>query len=125
MLLAIVGSLALAAAAVTQPSGDSPSITGASVAELQTVADFMVAFLREHKVPGAAVAVAKDSRLVYVRGFGMADVDRKTTVQPDSLFRIASISKLFTAAAVCRLVADGKLSFTDKVYDLLKPKPPP
>jgi N-acyl-D-amino-acid deacylase len=85
----------------------------------------MVAFLREHKVPGAAVAVAKDGRLVYVRGFGMADVDRKTALQPDSLFRIASISKLFTAAAACRLVADGKLAFTDKVYDLLKPKPPP
>lgn len=122
IVTALAAALAVSDAAVLRHEG--PSITGAAVPELQAVDDFMVAFLRAHQVPGAAVAIAKGGRLVYVRGFGLADVERKLPVQPDSLFRIASISKVFTAAAVGRLVADGKLAFTDKVFDLLKLKPP-
>src|SRR6516225_1566963 len=123
-IIATACTAALTTAAV-QSKGDSLPVTGDPVPELQGADDCIIAFLREHKVPGAAVAVAKSGRLVYVRGFGMADVDRKLPVQPDSLFRIASISKVFTAAAVCRLVEDGKLAFTDKVLDLVKLKPPP
>ncbi len=111
-------------ASVAATSFDPPPATGAAVPSLQAVDDFMLGFLREHKAPGAAVAIAHKGRLVYARGFGLADRDKKEPVQPDSLFRIGSISKLFTSAAVCRLVSDGKLGFTDKVFDLLKLKPP-
>jgi CubicO group peptidase (beta-lactamase class C family) len=126
---ALVAIVAIAcAAAVTvgavQSKSDPLPVTGDPVPELQAADDCIIAFLREHKVPGAAVAVAKSGRLVYVRGFGMADADRKLPVQPESLFRIASVSKVFTAAAVCRLVEDGRLAFTDKVLDLVKLKPP-
>jgi hypothetical protein len=62
-----------------------------------------------------AVAVMRDAKLIYARGFGYADVERKTPVQPDALFRIASVSKTITATAIMKLVEDGKLRLDDRV----------
>jgi N-acyl-D-amino-acid deacylase len=80
-------------------------------------------FIREQKIPGASLAITDKGRLVYARGFGYADVGRREPVRPDSLFRIASISKPITAAAVLQLVDQGKLSLDTKVFDLLDYKP--
>lgn len=80
-------------------------------------------FMREHRIPGLSVAVTKDGRLVYARGFGYADVAEKTPVEPASLFRIASISKPVTAVAILKLVESGKLSLDDKVFEILDYEP--
>jgi len=77
------------------------------------------------KLPGGAVAVAKDGRLVLARGYGLADVERGEPVEPDSLFRIASVSKPITAAAVLVLVERGRLKLESKALDLLGPVAPP
>ena len=69
------------------------------------------------------LAVAKDGRLVYARGFGYADVERHEPVQPDSLFRIASISKPITAAAVLQLADAGRIDLDAQVFDLLPNRP--
>src|SRR4051794_39390451 len=63
----------------------------------------MTDFLADHKVPGAALAVTRHGKLVYSRGFGFADADKKVPVQADSLFRIASVAKPITAVGVLRL----------------------
>ena len=76
-------------------------------------------FMSARKVPGGALAVVKDGRLVYARGYGWADRDNKVSVKPTSLFRIASISKPFTAVAVLKLVEAGKLGLNARVFDLL------
>ncbi len=81
------------------------------------------AFMSERNVPGAAIAVVKDKRLVYAKGYGWADRDRKLSARPDSLFRIASISKPVTAVAVMKLIEDGRLSLEAKAFDLLKLEP--
>src|SRR4030095_12203312 len=60
----------------------------------------MEAFMSARHIPGAAVAVVKDRRLVYARGYGWANREEKISVKPDSLFRIASLSKPITAVAV-------------------------
>jgi CubicO group peptidase (beta-lactamase class C family) len=60
-------------------------------------------------VPGASVAVAVDGAVVWAEGFGQADVENHVAVTPESRFRIASISKALTAAAVGKLVDDGRL----------------
>ena len=52
---------------------------------------WMTSFLQDHKIPGGSLAIVRDGKVVYARGFGLADKDRKTPVQPESLFRIASI----------------------------------
>ncbi len=80
-------------------------------------------FVRENEIPGVALAVAKDSRLLYARGFGWADRKNRKPVQPHSLFRIASISKPITAVAILRLAQGGKLKLDDKAFPLLPHKP--
>jgi CubicO group peptidase (beta-lactamase class C family) len=73
-------------------------------------------FLHKWSIAGASVAIAKDGRLVYARGFGYSDTLSKTQTQPFNQFRIASISKLVTAIAVMKLHEEGKLSLDDKVF---------
>jgi len=94
--------------------------TGDAVPELAPFDEMALKFLDEHQVPGMAIAVAKDGQLLYSRGFGLADKEKQTPVQPDALFRIASISKPITAVAVLRLVERDKLKLEDRIVDLLK-----
>jgi len=77
----------------------------------QTITDFM----RKLSIPGGAVAVMRDGKLIYARGFGYADVENKTLVRPDAQFRIASVSKTITATAIMKLVEEGKLKLDDRV----------
>ena len=67
-------------------------------------------------IPGGALAVVKDGRLVYARGFGLADKENNQPVQPESLFRIASISKPVTSVSILKLMEDGKLNLDDKAF---------
>ena len=103
--------------------GEAVVSTGRQFAELKSFDELMEGFVRDNELPGAALAVAKDGRLVYARGFGYADVEEKQPVQPESLFRIASISKPFTAVATLQLVEQGKLGLNDSVFGLLPHKP--
>ncbi len=85
--------------------------------------ELMTNFMRQYKPPGASLAVAYHGRLVYARGFGHADVERLEPVRPSSLFRIASLSKQFTSAAVMHLIEKGRLKFDDKVFRILNFEP--
>ena len=96
---------------------------GKTFSELKPFDELMEKFVSDNKIPGASLAVAKDGRLVYARGFGYSDLKKREPVQPDSLFRIASISKPFTAVAILQLVEQGKLSLDTSVFDLLPHKP--
>jgi N-acyl-D-amino-acid deacylase len=101
-----------------------PRVTGAHDGNLAAFDEMMVEFVTRHDVPGAALAVAKDGRLVYARGFGLADVENGQPVLPTSRFRIASLSKPITAAAILRLVQEGKLRLDDRLLRVLKLNPP-
>jgi len=81
--------------------------------------DEMEAFMEARKVPGGSLAIVKDRKLIYARGYGLADREKKLPAKADSLFRIASISKPFTAVGILRLVEQGKLKLDDKALDLL------
>lgn len=67
------------------------------------------------QAPGAAIGLIQRNRLVWSAGFGAADRDRGQPVTPQTLFRIASISKTFTATAVMRLYEHGRLRLDDPV----------
>jgi N-acyl-D-amino-acid deacylase len=108
-----------AAALEEEPPLASLPITGQEQPDLQPLDEAMRELLTEHEAPGAALAVSYRGRLVYARGFGYADVEAKLPVQPQSRFRIASISKPLTAVAVMRLVEQRKLRLEDKVFELL------
>lgn len=75
--------------------------------------------IKEMDVVGLAVAVVKDGKLRYTRSFGMKDIASGTPLTNNDVFRIASISKSFTATAIMQLVEAHKLSLDDDISDLL------
>src|SRR5687767_14730117 len=89
-------------------------VTGESVPELAPFDELLLAFLQENEIAGASLAITKDGRLIYARGFGWADADGQVKVSPASLFRIASLSKPITAVAILMLIERGKLKLDDK-----------
>jgi len=103
------------------PDSPKPESRGAQGA--MTLDRFFQAFLDRHRVPGCAVAITHEGRLVYARGFGWGDVAERRPVTPTSLFRIASISKPITAVAILKLVEQGKLKLDDRVFDILNYEP--
>ena len=71
------------------------------------------------------MAITKDGRLILAKGYGLTNMESQKLVQPDTLFRIASISKPITAVAVLQLVEDGLLNLDDRVFQILDRFQPP
>ena len=92
------------------------NISGTYVPHLQEVDNRVVAFMERWKIPGATVALIKDHRIIYNRGFGNAD--ENVAMLPDYLFRIASLSKPVTAVAIMQLAEQGKISLSQKVFGI-------
>ena len=70
-------------------------------------------------LPGVSVAIVHDQELVYAKGFGYADVEAKKPMTPNSIYRIASHSKLFTAISILQLRDAGKLRLDDPITKYL------
>jgi CubicO group peptidase (beta-lactamase class C family) len=69
--------------------------------------------------PGAAVVVSRGSEIMLAAGYGVADVETRTAITPSTAFRLASVSKQFTAAAILTLVESRRLTLDDRLGDLL------
>lgn len=68
--------------------------------------------------PGAAVLVVRDGNVLFERGYGVCDLRSKEKIDPETNFRLASVTKQFTAMAVMLLVHDGKLHYDDHLTDI-------
>jgi D-alanyl-D-alanine carboxypeptidase len=66
-------------------------------------------------IPGVSIGIVYDQELIWARGFGYADVEKKIPATPETVYRIASISKLFTSTAIMQLRDAGKLGLDDPV----------
>ena len=75
--------------------------------------------MKEFEVPGMAVGIVKDGKLVYAKGYGVREYGKPGKVDADTLFQIGSNTKAFTAAALAILVDEGKINWDDKVIDHL------
>lgn len=73
-------------------------------------------FINNWGLASASVAIAKDGKLLYAKGFGFADKENKIEAQPYNMYRIASVSKLVTAAAIMTLVEKNKLTLDSRVF---------
>ncbi len=83
---------------------------------------FFAQKMQDEHVPGAVVALVKDGEILFTKGYGYADVEQKIPVTPDkTLFRVASLSKLFTSTAVMQLYEQGLLDLHQDVNQYLKP----
>jgi CubicO group peptidase (beta-lactamase class C family) len=74
---------------------------------------------KEFNVPGIAVVVVKDGKVVTEKGYGVRRLGQSAPVTPHTLFGIASNTKIFTSAALAMLVDEGKLSWDERVVDRL------
>jgi CubicO group peptidase (beta-lactamase class C family) len=122
MLLAVLISLtSFGESQDTRKRPDSRSAPELTAADVATFFDgLMLPQLRRDDIPGAVVAIVKDGQVVFTKGYGYADVAAKRPVSADAtLFRIASISKLFTWTAVMQCVEQGKLELDRDVNEYL------
>ena len=112
IVLSLVGSARVQALNVAS-SGSAPApLSGPTdPTELEAFLDELMAKdMEEHHIAGAAVAVVKDGALFFTKGYGYADVENRIPVEPtQTLFKLGSITKLFTWTAVMQLVEQGKL----------------
>jgi CubicO group peptidase (beta-lactamase class C family) len=100
------------------PSGEQSAIRGtADERDVKAFLDEVLARrLEDYDIPGATVSVVKDGEVLFAEGYGWADVDKvEPVVAGETLFKIASISKLFTAVAVMQLAEEGKLDLDKDV----------
>jgi len=89
----------------------------------EKIVDWIFERVIKEKYPGAAVLVAKDGEILYQNGYGYANIGDRVGVTPETKFRIGSISKQFTAAAILKLQEEGKLSVEDKLSKFLPDYP--
>ncbi|GAA4127994.1 serine hydrolase domain-containing protein [Actinomadura keratinilytica] len=99
-------------------------VTGTAGAGLEGFDAAVKKLMQDRGIPCGALAVMRNGRLLHARGYTWSD-DPALTVQPTSLFRLASLSKPITATAVMTLVQAGRLSLSTPVTDLLTLTPPP
>lgn len=93
-------------------------VTGDLFSAAEELDDLVHACMQANAIRAGSVALARNGQLIAGRGYTWAEADYKT-IQPDTRFRVASLSKIFTAAAIQRLVTDGKLSWDTPAFPFL------
>ncbi|MCF6468916.1 beta-lactamase family protein [Nonomuraea sp. MG754425] len=119
---AVLPAVALGARPAAAAAAGAAAIptTGVVPAALSGFDTAMKTYIAERAISSAQLAVAKNGKILLARGYGSYQRAGATVnVQPTSLFRIASLSKSLTGAALARLAQDGKVSLGAKVSDLL------
>ncbi|MBK8086528.1 MAG: beta-lactamase family protein [Chitinophagaceae bacterium] len=99
-----------------KPGGDSTPAAPVTQTDIAAVDNKIATFMSTYNIPGASLAVSKNGKLVYMKGYGKANTVTGEAVTPAHRFRLASVSKTFTGAAILKLVQDGKLGLDAKVF---------
>jgi CubicO group peptidase (beta-lactamase class C family) len=97
-------------------SGSDPAPAPVTQADIAAVDSKVATFMSTYNVPGASLAISKNGKLVYIKGYGKANTSTNELVTPAHRFRLASVSKTFTGVAILKLVQDGRLSLDAKVF---------
>ncbi|RTL32059.1 MAG: class A beta-lactamase-related serine hydrolase, partial [Rhodocyclaceae bacterium] len=106
MFLTSILLLAACAGAPSRP----PALARNDDAQVQDYATRLIEYeMRQQSIVGLSVAVVDDQRLLWARGFGFADKEKGVPATPDTLYRVGSISKLFTDTAAMQLAEQGRL----------------
>ena len=115
MTRALLGLLPLLAACAS---------SGALTPDRGHAIDALFAGYTGDAVPGASVIVIRDGRVVFRQAYGMADLERHTPATPTTDYRLASMTKQFTAMATMLLVREGRLGYDQPVRTVLPELPP-
>ncbi|KYG25977.1 penicillin-binding protein [Bacillus gaemokensis] len=103
------------------PQTEAAIPTMLSTKEVETFADkFMSKQMENKNFPGAAIIIVKDDKILFQKGYGFSDKEHKIPIDPkQTVFRLASISKVFTASAVMQLVEQGKVDLNRDITDYM------
>jgi CubicO group peptidase (beta-lactamase class C family) len=93
-------------------------ISSHTLAQSSNAESCIQSMMQENKIVGLSVAVVKKNRIIYTHSFGYKDLETKTPLTDDCIFRIASISKSFSATSIMQLVEAGKVSLDDDMSRL-------
>ncbi|NOT31199.1 MAG: beta-lactamase family protein [Planctomycetes bacterium] len=106
----------LAAVMLLEPSlaAQEPDELPARIARLEPVLERL---MERYCIPGMSAALVQDRKLVWSRGFGLADLEREVWAKPETRYRIASVSKPLAAVLTLQLVEQGKLSLDTPMKD--------
>lgn len=98
-------------------------LSSVAAGEVASDLDAIVSSYYPANEPGAAVLVMKDGAVLLRKGYGLADIEQGIPIEPDMVFRIGSVTKQFTAAAILLLEKEGKLSVEDDLRKYLPDYP--
>ena len=107
--ISIVALVVLLAAAVT--------------ARADKIDDFIRSEMKRQNIPGLSLAVMKDGKVIKAEGYGLANMKLKVLATPETVYRIASVSKQFIATGVMLLAEDGRLNVDDPISKYLEGTP--
>ena len=109
----------VASSAATSVASSAASSAASSPGLPRELDEYVANTVRDWDIPGAAIAVVKDGRVVVAKGYGVRELGKPGLVDADTIFDIASLTKAFTAAAIASLVDDRKLSWDTPVREYL------
>jgi CubicO group peptidase (beta-lactamase class C family) len=95
----------------------------APLSSADTIDDLVNESMKSERIPGLALAIIEKGKVREIRCYGLANLETQTPVTPQTVFKIASMSKAFAAGAAMLLIEEGKLSLDDRVVDLLPDAP--
>ena len=95
------------------------TLFGQTKEQLEILDQYYQKTLDEWHIPGMAIAITNGDSILFSKGYGYANLDKKTKVDGNTLFAIASNSKAFTATSIAQLVEEKKIQFSDKAIDYL------
>ena len=116
--LALAVTLAVGSTTQAQPLPTAaPESAGFSSQRLANIDAFFKDEIERKRVPGAVVAIARQGKLVYFKAFGMADAARSQPMQTDTIFQLASMTKIQVAVGALALTEQGRLPLQEKLSD--------
>jgi CubicO group peptidase (beta-lactamase class C family) len=115
-LVLLIFSFSICAQAQKKPEKSAPSAAKPGLGDFD---DFVNQALKDWKVPGVAVAVVQDGKVILLKGYGYRDLEKQLPVTPNTLFAIGSISKSFTVTTLGMEMDEGKVDWDKPVRDYL------
>lgn len=109
----LLAALAIAAPLPASAQTAEPTAATDPAALDSEISTILTKWMAENHIPGMVFGLVKDGRLAYVKGEGVQDLATKRAVTPDTLFRIASMTKAFTALSILELRDEGRLALDD------------
>ena len=117
---AIAMSIVIATCARSSTAQPAPSPTAPAALALQSLAPadldaFIARTVADQRAIGVTVGVMQDGKVVFSKGYGLANISNKTPVSTNTIFAVGSITKQFTCAVALQMEQEGKLKFDDRV----------